>query len=89
MERTYLRELNASYADYDGKSVTVAGWAKTIRDSKAFGFIELNDGSCFKNTQIVFERATLDNYDEIAKENVGCALIVKGRVVVTPENKQP
>ena len=83
MERTYLRELNASYADYDGKSVTVAGWAKTIRDSKAFGFIELNDGSCFKNTQIVFERATLDNYDEIAKENVGCALIVKGRVVVT------
>ena len=67
----------------------MAGWAKTIRDSKAFGFIELNDGSCFKNTQVVFERANLENYDEIAKENVGCALIVKGNVVVTPENKQP
>ena len=89
MERIYLKELNASYSNYDGKTVTVAGWAKTIRDSKAFGFIELNDGSCFKNTQIVFERATLDNYDEIAKENVGCALVVTGTVVVTPENKQP
>ena len=89
MERMQLKALNASYSQYDGQTVTVAGWAKTIRDSKAFGFIELNDGSCFKNTQIVFERATLDNYDEIAKENVGCALIVTGVVVATPENKQP
>ena len=89
MERIYLKELNANFTAYDGKCVTVAGWAKTIRDSKAFGFIELNDGSCFKNTQIVFERATLANYDEIAKENVGCALIVTGTLVVTPENKQP
>ncbi len=89
MERTKLKELNASFASQDGEEVLVAGWAKTIRDSKAFGFIELNDGSCFKNTQIVFERETLNNYDEIAKQNVGCALIVKGRLVVTPENKQP
>ena len=89
MERIQLKALNAKYSEYDGKSVTVAGWAKTIRDSKAFGFIELNDGSCFKNTQIVFERENLENYDEIAKENVGCALIVTGVVVVTPENKQP
>ena len=77
MERIYLKELNANYTAYDGKCVTVAGWAKTIRDSKAFGFIELNDGSCFKNTQIVFERANLAHYDEIAKENVGCALVVR------------
>ena len=89
MERIYLKELNTNFSAYDGKEVTVAGWAKTIRDSKAFGFIELNDGSCFKNTQIVFERANLANYDEIAKENVGCSLIVKGIVVCTPENKQP
>ena len=89
MERIQLKELNANYSALDGKSVVVAGWAKTIRDSKAFGFIELNDGSCFKNTQIVFERANLENYDEIAKENVGCALIVTGTLVVTPENKQP
>ena len=67
----------------------MAGWAKSIRDSKAFGFIELNDGSCFKNTQIVFERATLENYDDIAHQNVGCALVITGEVILTPENKQP
>ncbi len=89
MERIRLKELNTSFSAYDGKTVTVAGWAKTIRDSKAFGFIELNDGSCFKNTQIVFERANLANYEEIAKQNVGCALIVTGVLVATPENKQP
>ena len=89
MERIQLKALNETYASLDGQTVVVAGWARTIRDSKAFGFIELNDGSCFKNTQIVFERATLDNYDEIAKQNVGCALVVKGVLVVTPENKQP
>ena len=89
MQRVLLKEINADIAAYEGKSVVVGGWAKTIRDSKAFGFIELNDGSCFKNTQIVFERDNLENYDEIAHQNVGCALIVKGKVVATPENKQP
>ncbi|MBQ8406660.1 MAG: asparagine--tRNA ligase [Clostridia bacterium] len=89
MQRILLKELNANIQAFDGKVVTVCGWAKTIRDSKAFGFIELNDGSCFKNTQIVFERVNLENYDEIAHENVGCALIVTGKVVATPENKQP
>ena len=89
MDRISLKELQVKYLEYDGKEVTVAGWARTIRDSKAFGFIELNDGGCFKNTQIVFERENLTNYDEIAKQNVGCALIVKGVLVATPENKQP
>ena len=89
MERLTLKTLAQTLSQYGGKTVTVAGWAKSIRDSKAFGFIELNDGSCFKNTQIVFERATLSNYDEIAHENVGCSLIITGIVVLTPENKQP
>ncbi len=89
MERISLKELGASFSALDGKTVKVAGWARTIRDSKAFGFIELNDGSCFKNTQIVFERETLANYDEIAKQNVGCSLVVTGVLVATPENKQP
>ena len=89
MDRIQLKELNERLSEFGGKTVTVAGWARTIRDSKAFGFIELNDGSCFKNTQIVFERANLANYDEIAKENVGCALIITGVVELTPENKQP
>ena len=89
MERIQLKALNETYASLDGQTVVVAGWARTIRDSKAFGFIELNDGSCFKNTQIVFEREVLANYDDIAHENVGCSLIVTGKVIVTPENKQP
>ena len=89
MERLQLKQLNKQLEIYGGKTVTVAGWARTIRDSKAFGFIELNDGSCFKSTQIVFERANLANYDEIAHGNVGMSLVVKGTVVLTPENKQP
>ena len=71
MERLTLKELGKTPENFAGKEVTVAGWARTIRDSKAFGFIELNDGSCFKCTQIVFERANLENYDEIARSNVG------------------
>lgn len=89
MERTFLKDLYADLPSYDGKEVVVCGWAKTIRDSKAFGFIELNDGSYFKNTQIVFEREILENYDEIAHQNVGASLIVEGVVLATPENKQP
>ena len=89
MDRLQLKQLGANPEIYAEKEVTVAGWARTIRDSKAFGFIELNDGSCFKSTQIVFERETLENYDEIAKGNVGMSLVVKGIVVLTPENKQP
>ena len=56
---------------------------------KNFGFIELNDGSCFKSLQVVFETATLENYKEIAKQNVGAALVVQGTVVLTPQAKQP
>ena len=89
MDRLQLKQLGVNPEAYGDKEVVVAGWARTIRDSKAFGFIELNDGSCFKSTQIVFERETLENYDEIAKGNVGMSLVVKGIVVLTPENKQP
>ena len=89
MKRIEIKKLYSNINEYAGKSVTVAGWARTIRDSKAFGFIELNDGSFFKSCQIVFEREKLANYDEIAKQNVGASLIVKGTVVATPEMKQP
>ncbi len=87
--RTLVKDIYRSPETFGGAEVTVAGWARTIRDSKAFGFIELNDGSYFKNVQVVFERANLPEYDEIAKQNVGCSLIVKGKVVLTPEAKQP
>ena len=85
-------KIAAVYADaesLDGKLVSVNGWARTIRDMKNFGFIELNDGSCFKNLQVVMERETLDNYAEIAAQNVGAALCVIGLVRLTPDAKQP
>ena len=85
-------KIPAIYADSEtlaGQTVTVGGWARTIRDMKNFGFIELNDGSCFKNLQVVMESAALSNYAEIASQNVGAALIVTGTVVLTPDAKQP
>ena len=89
MERILCREIYRAPETFSGKSVTVGGWVRTLRDSKNFGFIELNDGSCFKCIQIVFEREKLGNYDEIAKLNVGSAIVVRGRVELTPEMKQP
>ena len=89
MKRTQLKSIFTASKDFDGKVVTVCGWARTIRDSKAFGFIELNDGSCFKSCQVVFDREKLENYDEIAKQNVGACLKVVGKLILTPENKQP
>ena len=88
MERTHIAEIYRDVAAFDGKTVTVAGWVRTVRDSKAFAFVELNDGT-FRGCQIVAEREKLGNYDEIAHQNVGASLIVTGVVVATPQNKQP
>ena len=89
MERVRIAAIFADSERYGGESVTVCGWAKTIRDMKTFGFIELNDGSCFRNLQVVMDANSLSNYKEIAAQNVGAALIVRGTVVLTPEAKQP
>ena len=89
MERMKIAAIFADQETLGGKEITVCGWARTIRDMKTFGFIELNDGSCFKNLQVVMSAEELDNYKEIASQNVGAALIVRGTVVLTPEAKQP
>ena len=89
MKRTLLKEIYRNISAFAEKEVTVAGWVRTVRDSKAFGFIELNDGSFFKSAQIVFEEESLANYKEIAKLNVGSAITVTGKVIATPEMKQP
>ena len=89
MKRDLLREIYADAAKYGGKTVTVCGWVRNLRDSKAFGFIDLNDGSYFKSIQVVFEREKINNYDEIASQNVGASLVVTGTLVLTPEAKQP
>ncbi len=89
MERTKIAQIFADQERFGGQEVTVCGWARTIRDMKTFGFIELNDGSCFKNLQVVMDANSLANYKEIAGQNVGAALSVTGTVVLTPEAKQP
>ncbi len=89
MQRIEIKKLYNDAQQYAEKQITVCGWAKTIRDSKSIGFIELNDGSSFKNLQVVFEENNVNNYKEIAKLNVGSALVVKGTVVLTPDAKQP
>ncbi len=88
MKRLEIKQLFANMPA-DGTVVTVEGWAKTVRDSKNIGFIELNDGSCFKGVQVVFEQAKIENYTEVAKSGVGTAFSVTGKVVLTPQAKQP
>ncbi len=89
MKRIEIKQLYNDPESYAGKQVTVAGWCRTIRSSNTFGFIELNDGSSFKNLQVVFEAENFENYKAIAKQNVGAALIVSGIFELTPEAKQP
>ena len=89
MTRTTIASIFADADRLGGQTLTVAGWARSIRDSKAVGFVALNDGSCFANLQVVLDRGTLPNYDEMAGQNVGAALIVTGTLVLTPEAQQP
>ncbi len=67
---------------------TVCGWARTVRDSKAVGFLELGDGSCFKSLQVVFD-ASLPNFEQVAKLGAGAAVTVRGKLVLTPQARQP
>jgi len=85
---TLVKDIYRNQQVYLGKTIKVAGWIRTIRSSKAFGFIEINDGSFFKNIQIVFDDA-LDNFEEISKFSISSALIIEGILVETPNAKQP
>ena len=88
MQLTTVKELFAESEKYLNTEVEVGGWIRSIRDSKAFGFIVLNDGTCFDTLQIVYHD-TMDNFAEVSKLNVGAAVIVKGMLVPTPQAKQP
>ena len=88
MELTEIKELYRNREQYYNKKVTVGGWVRSIRDSKTFGFIVMNDGTFFEPLQIVYGDK-LDNFDEINRINVGAALIVTGTLVETPQAKQP
>ena len=89
MDKTSIRDIYQTPASFSEQTICIAGWVRTVRASNAFGFIELNDGSCFKGIQIVMEADKLPNYAEAAKINVGAAIIVTGRLVLTPDAPQP
>ncbi len=88
MELTNIRELFRNQEAYENKKITIGGWVRSIRNSKAFGFIVVNDGTFFEPLQVVFSE-TLANFEEIQKLNVGAAVIVTGNLAPTPEAKQP
>jgi len=85
--RTRIKQLFSQSADFMGKQITVCGWARTVRDSKTFGFIELNDGSFFKSVQVVFDN-NLNNFNEVAKLGAGACVSVVGTLVESPGGKQ-
>ena len=88
MKRTEIIDLFRN-TPADNSSVVAAGWVKTSRESKNVGFLEINDGSCFANLQVILDAAALDNFKTLANLPVGTAVIVYGIVVLTPEAKQP
>lgn len=88
MENILVKDLYRNTDNYIGKEVTISGWVRTLRDSKNFGFIELNDGTFFKNVQIVFDDK-LDNFIDVTKLTISSSIIVTGDVVKTENAKQP
>ena len=88
MKSTLVREIYRNTDKYAGETITVSGWIRNIRGSKKFGFIELNDGSFFKQIQIVYEE-NLENFSEVSKFGISSAIIVEGKLVETPDAKQP
>ena len=88
MNKLTIKELYRNTDSYIDKEVTIEGWVKTLRDSKTFGFIEINDGSFFKNVQIVFDN-TLSNFDKICKLSISSSVKITGMLVKTENAKQP
>jgi len=84
-----VKDLYANKDSYAGKKITVHGWVRSIRDMKAYGFIDLNDGSTFNGIQIVLEEGKLHGYKDIVSQNVGAALVVTGEFKITDGAKQP
>ncbi|MBE5778247.1 MAG: asparagine--tRNA ligase [Clostridiales bacterium] len=89
MKDMSIRELFRSQLTEGIAEISVSGWVRTVRDSKAFGFIELNDGTFFKNLQIVLEDGLTENFAEAVKISLGSAIRATGELVLTPGMKQP
>ena len=88
MEKLVARDLYKKTKEYENKEITLEGWVRTVRASKNFGFIELNDGSFFKNVQIVISEQ-LPNFKELSKLTISSSIQVTGTFVLTENSKQP
>lgn len=89
MKRTEIVKLFSETDKFSDIEITVCGWVRTIRQSKNIAFVEINDGSCFKGLQLVLDKETLDNFDEVCSQNVGAAISATGKLFLTPEMQQP
>ncbi len=89
MEKLDIKKIYENSQSFENKEVTVAGWVKSARGGKAFGFIDLNDGSCFKGVQVVFDADKISNFDEVSKLNTGSSVMCTGTLILTPEARQP
>ena len=88
MKKLYVKEIYNNKKEFENQLITLEGWVRTVRDSKTFGFIELNDGSFFKNIQIVFTDK-LNNFSELCKLPISSSIKVTGKLVLTENAKQP
>lgn len=89
MSYTLVKDIFANPSAYADQDITVSGWVRSIRDSKALGFIVLHDGTCFNTLQVIYEASVVENFQEISKLPVGSAIVVTGTLVLTPGAKQP
>ena len=88
MKKTDIKQIYVDSKNFDGKSVTIGGWVRSVRDLKTFAFMDLNDGTSFKGMQVVINNS-LENYNVVSKLNTGSSVLVTGTLILTPENKQP
>jgi len=88
MEKTIVRQLVSDTGRYANQEVEISGWIRSNRDQKSFGFIALNDGTHFNTVQVVYEKESLDNFEEVARFRTGAAVTVRGILVETPQAKQ-
>ena len=88
MEKLLVKDLYRNTKNYENEIINLNGWVRTLRDSKTFGFIELNDGSFFKNVQIVFNDE-LNNFEDIRKLSISSSISVTGKLLITENAKQP
>jgi len=87
--KTTVKSLYASYESYEGQEIELKGWVRNHRPQKAFGFINLNDGTYFETIQIVYEAETVEDYEKVRRLHIGSSLSVKGELVLTPNRPQP